>query len=240
MPERRILDFSSMDEIMPDVERLLGGHSAIAQWTLAQILYHLATAIRLTRRERGDTPPRPGSEVFRQRFFRSRRFPEGLTAPHPMLIPPVDADAQVQAQALREAIARFASTTGPFPDHPLLGTLNKEEWTQFHCIHCAHHLSFAIPLPAESGSTIATDPSESGGSCPAREFATLPTEARSQADQVLDGKKDGDVPNHPEDHLREIAGHLQVVSTRFQFTNPAPQRDDRARRQQKDDREEDQ
>jgi Protein of unknown function (DUF1569) len=47
MPERRMLDFASMDEIMPDVERLLEGHSTAGQWTLAQILYHLATSIRL-------------------------------------------------------------------------------------------------------------------------------------------------------------------------------------------------
>ena len=40
MPERRILDFASMDEIMPDVERLLEGHSTAGQWTPAQILHH--------------------------------------------------------------------------------------------------------------------------------------------------------------------------------------------------------
>jgi len=35
MLERRMLDFASMDEIMPDVERLLEGHSTAGQWTLA-------------------------------------------------------------------------------------------------------------------------------------------------------------------------------------------------------------
>ncbi len=29
MPERRILDFASMDQIMPDVERLTAGHSTV-------------------------------------------------------------------------------------------------------------------------------------------------------------------------------------------------------------------
>ena len=81
-------------------------------------------------------------------------FPEGLAAPHPKLIPPVDADVHVQTKALQEAIALFTSAAGPFPGHPLLGALSKEEWSQFHCIHCAHHLGFAAPLPAEAGSTL--------------------------------------------------------------------------------------
>ena len=158
MPERRMLDFASMDEIMPDVERLLEGHSTAGQWTLAQILHHLATSIRLTSLGRAGLASESGSEAFRRRFYRSRRFPEGLTAPHPRLIPPADADVHVQTKALQEAIALFTSAAGPFRGHPLLGTLSKEEWSQFHCIHCAHHLSFATPVPAEAGSALISDP----------------------------------------------------------------------------------
>ncbi len=161
MPERRMLEFASMDEIVPDVERLLKGHSTIGQWTLAQILHHLATSIRLTTLGRAGSTPGHGSEAFRRRFFRSRRFPDGLEAPHPSLIPPADADVHVQKKALQEAIALFMSAAGPFPAHPLLGPLSKDEWSQFHCIHCAHHLGFAIPLPAEAGSTLVSDPSRS-------------------------------------------------------------------------------
>ena len=78
MPERRMLDFASMDEIMPDVERLLEGHSTAGQWTLAQILYHLATSIRLTSLGRAGSTPGHGSEAFRQRFFHSRLSPRVL------------------------------------------------------------------------------------------------------------------------------------------------------------------
>jgi Protein of unknown function (DUF1569) len=161
MPERRMLDFASMDEIMPDVQRLLEGHSTAGQWTLAQILHHLATSIRLTSLGRAGSPPGHGSEAFRRRFFRSRRFPEGLEAPHPRLIPPAAAELHVQTEALQEAIALFTSAAGPFPGHPLLGALSKQEWSQFHCIHCAHHLGFAAPLPAEAGSPLVFDPSRS-------------------------------------------------------------------------------
>jgi len=127
MPERRMLNFASMEEIMPDVVRLLEGYSTIGQWTLAQILHHLATSIRLTSLGRAGSTPGHGSEAFRQRFFHSRRFPEGLAAPHPRLIPPADADVHVQTEALQEAIAQFTSAAGLFPGHPLLGALSKEE-----------------------------------------------------------------------------------------------------------------
>ncbi len=161
MPERRMLNFASMDEIMLDVERLLQGHSTTGEWTLAQILHHLATSIRLTTLGRAGSTTGQGSEEFRRRFFGSRRFPEGLEAPHPRLIPPADADVHVQKKALQEAIARFIAAAGPFPAHPLLGPLSKDEWSQFHCIHCAHHLGFAIPLPAEAGSTLVSNPPRS-------------------------------------------------------------------------------
>jgi Protein of unknown function (DUF1569) len=50
-----------------------------------------------------------------------------------------------QAKALSYGIARLVSATGPFPDHPFPGPLDKAEWERFHCIHCAHHLGFGIP-----------------------------------------------------------------------------------------------
>lgn len=40
---------------------------------------------------------------------------------------------------------------GPFVNHPVLGALTKDEWTQFHCMHCAHHLSFAVPQTRDAG-----------------------------------------------------------------------------------------
>ena len=150
MPERRLLDFASLDEIMPDVERLVGGHVTGGQWTPAQILYHLATSIRLTSLGRPGSASEGVSDEFRRRFFESRRFPEGMEAPHRRLIPPDDADVRVETEALRDAIGLFARATGPFPAHPLLGPLSKEEWTEFHCIHCAHHLRFVSPVRVET------------------------------------------------------------------------------------------
>ena len=78
MPERRMLDFASMDEIMPDVARLLEDHSTIGQWTLAQILHHLATSIRLTSLGRAGSTPGQGSESFGSVSFTPGDFPRVL------------------------------------------------------------------------------------------------------------------------------------------------------------------
>lgn len=146
MPERRILDFQTLDEVLIDVERLMAGHATLGEWTLGQILHHLATAIRVSSRGRSTSETNSVSQAVRHQFFQARRFPEGIEAPHPRLIPPAHADAATQAQALRDAMTRWNAADGPFPPHPRLGTMSKDEWTQFHCIHCAHHLGFAVPL----------------------------------------------------------------------------------------------
>jgi hypothetical protein len=45
-PERRTLRYESLDQVMPDVERLLEGHTTVGTWSLAQICRHLANAMR--------------------------------------------------------------------------------------------------------------------------------------------------------------------------------------------------
>jgi len=149
MPERRALDFDRIDAIMPDVDRLLNGHATAGQWTLGQILDHLAKTIRLTTRashgEGLPTPPTPEQDAARRDFFRARTISTGRQVPTRLLLPDADANPHVAAESLRAALDRLYPYEGPFPTHPFLGPLNRDEWLQFHCIHCAHHLSFALP-----------------------------------------------------------------------------------------------
>ncbi len=147
MPDRRSLDFQSMEQILPEVECLLQGHQTTGQWTLAQILYHLATAIRLSSSGHFRRPAGPGVAALKQRFFSTRKFRDGAPVPVPALMPPADAELEHQAEALRTAIAGFRDADGPFPDHPILGALTRDDWCTFHCIHAAHHLSYAMPSP---------------------------------------------------------------------------------------------
>jgi hypothetical protein len=136
--------------VLPEVERLLAGHTTAGRWTLGQICNHLATAIRLTL----DVPARlteqtREQDITRRRFFQQGRFPEGMEAPIPVLLPRSDLDARSEAEALRGAIDRLVSASGLLPAHPRLGPLTKEEWVRFHCMHCAHHLGFAEPTVAD-------------------------------------------------------------------------------------------
>jgi hypothetical protein len=47
-PGRRALRYVNLDEIMPDVDRLLGRYTTLGAWSLAQICHHLATVMRRT------------------------------------------------------------------------------------------------------------------------------------------------------------------------------------------------
>lgn len=158
MPDRRPLRFDRLDEVPAEVDRLLLGHRTVGGWTLAQICTHLAAALRLT----AEAPPGPGpgatpteveraQAINRRRLFRSESFPEGVEMPSPAIHPgPPEADPRAAASALRDAVSRFLDAPGPYPPHPMLGEMDREQWLRFHCIHCAHHLSFALPLDPEA------------------------------------------------------------------------------------------
>jgi Protein of unknown function (DUF1569) len=149
MAERRSLTFEKLGDVMLDVDRLLAGHVTVGRWTLGQILRHLAIAVRDTVQGPPSTSePTREQDILRRRLFHRGRIPDGLDAP-PGLTPPPDLDARSEAESLRRAIALYPSRIGPFPAHPRVGPLTGEEWTRFHCLHCAHHLGFAVPLEAD-------------------------------------------------------------------------------------------
>lgn len=152
---RRTLTFESLDEVGPDVVRLLAGHFTVGRWSLAQICNHLELAIRL---------PMEGVPVKWSWFYRRtvgplarrvafwlRWIPEAVRVPGVYLPPPSALDAAREADALAATIDRFRSFAGPFDEHPLLGRLSGDQWRRFHCLHCAHHLSFAIPADEAGG-----------------------------------------------------------------------------------------
>ena len=151
MPERRQLKFASLEEVMPEVERLSAGYESVGQWSLGQICNHLKTSFDFVTSGVGgswdsNAPEDPRFALIRARFFRAGRFPDGKAAPFSELVPGTGLDDRAEVEALRDALARYALATGPFRAHPFLGSMTKEEWSQFQCLHAAHHLGFAVPL----------------------------------------------------------------------------------------------
>lgn len=155
MAVRRALTFATLDDVLPDVERLLAGHITVGRWSLGQICNHLTLAIRLSMDGFPDQAPwvlrQTVGRVARWLVLAHGRIPEGVQVPQTYL-PRPGLDITAEAVALREAIARFQSFTGRFAAHLLLGRMSGTQWERFHCVHCAHHLSFALPTLA--GATI--------------------------------------------------------------------------------------
>ena len=151
MHDRRQLSFACLEEVMPEVERLAAGYEAVGRWSLGQICNHLTTSFNFVTAgvsswSPSNAPEDPRLALIRTRFFRAGRFPDGKSAPISELVPATGLDDRAEAEALCDALARFDLATGPFPAHPFLGSMTKEEWSRFHCLHAAHHLGFAVPL----------------------------------------------------------------------------------------------
>jgi Protein of unknown function (DUF1569) len=153
MDGRRTLTFASLEEVMPEVDRLLVGHRALGNWSLGQICNHLAATIRLSVEGFPTRVPwlirKTVMPYFRRRVLRDGWMPAGAPLarnhePRPGL------DARAEAEALRATIHLFATEVGPMAEHPNFGKFSVEEWRRFHCIHSAHHLGFVIPDPVES------------------------------------------------------------------------------------------
>jgi hypothetical protein len=146
---RRQLAFARLAEVMPDVEPLLARHLTVGRWTLGQICNHLGTTICMSMDGTPEKAPwllrRTAGVLLRHLTLWRGRIPEGVRVPE-VYLPRPELDATREAGALRSAIERFTSFRGTCDEHPLLGRMTHEQWERFHCIHAAHHLSFAVPL----------------------------------------------------------------------------------------------
>jgi hypothetical protein len=144
---RRALRYNSLDEIMPDVERLLEGHTTIGNWSLAQICRHLSTVMRRVVDLPASTPHDRSQWVGEDRkreVLESGMLPEGLPGP-PEIMPADTLGEREEAEGLRAAIAHYKTSPGPVIPHRIFGPLTRPEWDRLQLIHFAHHLSFAVP-----------------------------------------------------------------------------------------------
>jgi hypothetical protein len=148
MDARRPLSFSSLAEVMPEVDRLLEGHTTVGRWSLGQICNHLT--ISLIGSVEGIPVKAPWlvrktlGVVVKRRILATGQMRAGVRIPE-RFWPRPGLDARAEAEALRGALRLYSAHTGPMADHPFLGPMSRDEWTRIHCIHHAHHLSFVRP-----------------------------------------------------------------------------------------------
>ena len=147
--ERRTLTFSSLHQIMPEVDCLLrNGHTTLGQWSLGQIFNHLTDSMTFSVQGFPRLAPwiirKTIGPIMLSRILKKGVFPSGLMLPK-KFAPKPGAEPRAEAEALRAAINYYASYTGKMSAHPLSDKFTRAQWDRLHAIHCAHHLGFVLP-----------------------------------------------------------------------------------------------
>ena len=147
---RRELHFDSFDELLAEAERLSDGDvQLLGNWSLAQILTHLAAGINSA--IDGSTFRAPFLlrlivPLMKKKFIYGG-IPPGFQIPKKaerQFLPPEIVETTAALDALHRAIERLQAASELAP-HPLFGQLTKEEAIQFQLRHAEMHLSFAVP-----------------------------------------------------------------------------------------------
>jgi hypothetical protein len=151
--DRRSLHFTSLEEVLRDVEALgaRGAPRAAGNWTPGQVVQHVAKGIGFATdgfpRPRASWPLRVLGRVIRNRTLTKPTQP-GLNLPPSFrfLLPDEPAVAWDEGvRMLRGAIGRASAQRMTHPS-PVFGALSHEQWVQFHCRHAELHLSFLHPV----------------------------------------------------------------------------------------------
>ena len=148
-PQRRTIRFDNHQEIVDEAQRLIdNGHEARDNWTLGQILEHLA---------RGNESTYEGFDfsvpwlvrtfigpLMKNRFIYSS-MPAGYKfRTKTVLEPPADVDATAALEHLSVTLKRLSGEAPTHP-HPLIGYLSHDEWKNLALRHAELHLSFVHP-----------------------------------------------------------------------------------------------
>jgi hypothetical protein len=150
VPERRTLRFETIDEALADAEAMSaaareGRLRQLGNWTLGQILGHLATWVGYAYDGVPVTPPLLIRWIMRpmKKRFLYKGMPAGVRIPRTpggtfgIDVLPLDAGLE----RYRQAYARLKAEA-PQRRHPIFGELTHEEWIAGQLRHAELHLSF--------------------------------------------------------------------------------------------------
>jgi hypothetical protein len=146
-PARREgLSFATSDDVVADINRLRRGYAKCGSWSLPAMCYHLESTLK-ARMTPGPFPPNtPEQDAARPKFqqvLASGKLPK-IDAPAPFL-PSANVDESA-IDAFIATLKRFDAYGQPFAPHRIFGNLSPEEIRRLNLIHCAHHLSYLVPV----------------------------------------------------------------------------------------------
>lgn len=144
---RRALSFADIGDVMPEVKRLARGHRTLGRWTLGQICHHLAAGF-VGAMEGFDLRNHRIKRFFLKKQMLNVALTKGIPLNYtvdPKLTPP-ETSLDEGVAMLASAIERYVSYDGRLHAHPLFGRMSREVWDRVQCVHCAHHLSFVLPV----------------------------------------------------------------------------------------------
>lgn len=149
--ERRELHFSSMGEILDDVEYMAAGDPprSTGNWTSAQIVEHVGRTIGFSIDgfpvPKAALPLRIACRLLRGRILRDPWKP-GIKLPPKFarLVPEGRTTWDDAVDGFRAVMTKL-DTTRMTARSPLFGKLRHDQWVQLHCRHAELHFSFVDP-----------------------------------------------------------------------------------------------
>ncbi len=149
--DRRELHFSSMADILQDVEYLAAGDPprSTGNWTPAQIVQHVGRIIDCS--IEGFPPPRAAFGVrfigwLLRRIVLTRPMQPGIKLPRKF-----EALLPDHGTIWDDAVDRFCAVHNKLATRqmtqpsPVFGRLTHQQWEQLHCRHAEMHFSFMHP-----------------------------------------------------------------------------------------------
>jgi len=153
---RRDLRFSSLAEVKSEVLNLQSkGYASVGKWDLSQVANHLSDWISFPM---DGFPKMPipikiligimrvtqGKSLYKKFVLNQRMSTGQPTMPQTVHTPAADPVESVEQ--LVAMLDRLAAYRGPIHSSPLYGALGYDELVALQLAHCAHHISFLIPV----------------------------------------------------------------------------------------------
>lgn len=149
--DRRELHFSSMSDILDDVEYMAAGDppGSTGNWTSAQIVRHVGRIIEFSIEgfpvPKAPLPLRIVCRLLRKKLLRDPMKPGVTLPPKFARLLPEDRTTWDEAVDDFRAVMMKLDTRRMTCPSPIFGKLSHEQWVQVHCRHAELHFSFVDP-----------------------------------------------------------------------------------------------